>query len=111
MTIIWSDDGSTIYTTMSKHGDEPLVAISVANGAATWLIENEVVGPFGLVDGASTIAYLGGSTSDPGNIRLHTNGASKPLTQHNKWIAKAAHCPIEEVWYEARDGYKLQAGL
>lgn len=108
---VWSADGSAIYATVSRHGQQPLVKFDVASGEAETIIGDCVVGAFNISNGQAT--YFKGTLSDPGQLwtRDLASGEEKQLTGLNDWLSDIELGNVEEVWFESADGYKVQGWI
>ncbi|MCB8921303.1 MAG: S9 family peptidase [Ardenticatenaceae bacterium] len=120
----WSSDGRTLYAMSSVHGNQPLQAVSVADGSVTAVLavnsnqssvtsdqQPTVIGPFSFSADQSKMAFWGGSMADPGQIWLHdfASGETRPLTTFNADLfAELELGDISEVTFASKDGTELQ---
>lgn len=112
---LWSADGKVLYFQISEHGSTKLMAITVDGASLYSLIdENGCVGPFSLDRNQKKVAYFFGTMDDPGQIWIRDmeTGAVRQLTHVNADLfAHLQLSSVREVWFTARDGYKLQGWI
>ncbi len=112
-TAIWSADGSALYATVSRHGQQPLIKFDVATGEMSTLIGDCIVGLFSVNEDESQIVYFKGTLTDPGQlfVRDMASGEERQLTNLNDWLDETPLGNVEEVWFESADGYKVQGWI
>jgi dipeptidyl aminopeptidase/acylaminoacyl peptidase len=113
----WAPDSQKIYFQVTRHADQPLMALSISEESAT--VETVVAGP-GVV-GAFTfdktqanLAYFYGDMADPGQVWLRpmATGEGRPLTQVNhELLSELDLGHIEEVWFKGPEGNELQGWI
>ncbi len=118
MPPIWSADGQEVYCQATTRGNQWLAAFDAfGDPALRWVIDEPgVVGAFSLDEARDHIAYQWLTADDPGQIVVRSldNGASNPqaLTSFNRdWLAEIDHGMLEELWFNAPDGYELHGWI
>lgn len=101
----WSADSQTIYFQVTRHGKQPLMALSLADDEPqlNTLVAGGAVGSYSFDRDNAKVAYFQTNMTDPGQIWVQplTDGASCcQLTQHNEWLAEVELGQIEEVWFD-----------
>ena len=113
----WSPDGQTIYVQANHKGDVALMGFSPvgdAISAAQVIEEHGLVGPFTFDDAHQQLAYVLANQQSPGQLYVRNlrSGKDKQLTKLNQsWLRRLTLGQIEEVWFDARDGYKLHGWI
>ncbi|MCP5100023.1 MAG: S9 family peptidase [Chloroflexi bacterium] len=113
----WTPDGQTIYVQANHKGDVALMSFSPIGDAITAaqvIDEKGVIGPFTFDANHQQLAYVLANQQSPGQLYLRNlnSGKDKQLTKLNQnWLRRLTLGHIEEVWFEARYGYKLNGWI
>lgn len=108
----WSPDGERIYVQVSRHGDTTLMAAPVEGAATgiTRLVESPgVINTFTQDEAGLKLAYLHSTFYRPAELFLQDlqTGKTRQLSHQHEWLGEKELGRIEELWFEARDGYRL----
>ncbi len=113
----WAPDGNTIYVQSLHKGDVALMSFSPIGDAITAIqvIETPgLVGPYTFDKAHQKLAYVFSSLDEPGQLYVRdlNNGSERRLTKLNQsWLRRKDLGQIEEVWFNAKDGYKLHGWI
>lgn len=117
MSPTWAPDGNTIYVQALHKGDVALMSFSPIGDAITvnQLIETHgIVGPYTFDKAHQKLAYVLGNQDGPGQLYVRdlNKGSDRQLTKLNQsWLRRKALGNIEEVWFDAKDGYELHGWI
>ncbi|MFQ5421981.1 MAG: S9 family peptidase, partial [Anaerolineae bacterium] len=113
----WAPDGNTIYAQSITKGDVALLSFSPIGEAITAIrvIETSgLVGPYTFDKAHQKLAYVHGCFDGPGRLYVRdlNKGRDRQLTRLNQsWLRRLDLGQIEEVWFDAKDGYKLHGWI
>lgn len=108
----WSADGQRIRFQVSRHGNQPLMQVNVATGELSTVIEaNTIIGIAHTDRDEQVFGYMQATMSDPCQLFAKRGDEIVQLTQLNSWLADVPQCAVEEVWFESKDGYKVQGWI
>ncbi len=111
----WSPDGRTLYFQASRHGDTALMAVDVASSHISRVLETPgTVENFTLSADGQRLAYIFNNIESPSQLYALNLGTAQPrkLTRLNEsWLKRTDLGALEEVWFTARDGYKLHGWI
>ncbi|MCB8921785.1 MAG: S9 family peptidase [Ardenticatenaceae bacterium] len=111
----WSPDGQTLYFQVSQQGDTALMSVNVSSGEINRVIETPgVIENFTLDATGKTVAYTLNTMEMPGQLYTFNleKGRERKLTQLNEsWMRRLDMGEMEELWFEARDGYTLHGWI
>lgn len=107
----WSPDSRQIYYQVERQGDIRLMSVTVAEEPTVVQVVEAcgLVGAFTFDASQKKLAYTLATQQHPPQlfVRDTVSGQDKQLTRLNTWLTRKTLGAIEEVWFEARDGYKL----
>ena len=109
----WAPDGNTIYVQSIHKGDVALISFSPIGDAVTAIPVVEtpgLVGPYTFDKAHQKMAYVFSSLNGPGQLYLRdlSKDNDRQITNLNQnWLGRLELGQTEEVWFAARDGYKL----
>lgn len=111
----WSADGTKIYTILSQHGNQPVIALST-DGSGYELVSEETstIDGFSMDAAQTKIAYPKGSIDAPEEIAVQTlmPKAERKLTKFNQeWLDEIAWGNLEETWIDAPSGTRLHGWI
>lgn len=113
----WSPDGSKVYVQATVQGDVALMAVDLHDDkpAIRRIVDQPgVVGAFSFDDDGDTLAYMLNAQDLPVQLFVHEmeGGETRQLTHLNtKWFGDLKLGQVEEVWFTARDGYRLHGWI
>ncbi len=111
----WSPNGETIYFQASQHGDTALFACDLASGDVNRVLDAPgAVENFTFDESGLWMAYTLNTMEIPGQLYLRdmAKERSKKLTKLNEsWLRRLDLGEMEELWFEARDGYTLHGWI
>ena len=111
----WSPDGRRIYFQAAEHGKVQLRSIARdGSGLRTEIDERGVVGAYTFDEGHRRMAYFFGSMESPGQVRIWDlrTGKHRTIARPNRnLLARLDLGSVEEVWFEGKDGYRLQGWI
>ncbi|MCA9925644.1 MAG: S9 family peptidase, partial [Anaerolineales bacterium] len=112
----WSPDGNTIYVQSITKGDVALMSFSPIGDAITMMRVIEapgLVGPYTFDHAHQKMAYLLADLSSPAQLYVRdlSKGSDRQLTRQYNWLSRLDLGQIEEVWFDAHDGYKLHGWI
>lgn len=104
MPLTWSPDGQTLYFQVSRHGNQPIMALTLNEKMEL----REVAGTPGAIcaftfdQNHNQLAYLHANQHTPGEIWLQSlsNGTPQRLTHHHQWLEQIQFGQIEEHWID-----------
>ncbi|MCA9971374.1 MAG: S9 family peptidase [Anaerolineales bacterium] len=115
---VWTADSRRLYFQVSRHGDTALMCATLAADGGVSL-ERVVAAPgvvetFSLDTAGSKLAYVLNTLTSPGQLFVQdlATGQTRQLSKLNEsWLRKLDLGRFEEVWFEARDGYRLHGWI
>jgi dipeptidyl aminopeptidase/acylaminoacyl peptidase len=116
MAPTWSYDGQTLYFQVSRHGNQPLLALNVsqANAQPETIVGDGVVGAFSLDTEQKRLAYIYANARQPGElfVRDLDSGEARQVSQANsKLLDSLSLSDIEEIRFKSQDGYEIQGWI
>ena len=111
----WSDDSQTLYFRVNRDGNTEIARYNLAAGSID-IVVTGAAGDFVEVQGYSVgkgggLAYVGATTTVPGELFWLPAGASTPqkLTNVNgDWLNSVIVQPVTEIRYPSYDGASVQ---
>jgi len=111
----WSNDSSTLYFPVVRHGRSELCTIDLeGNNFKTIAGAHGVIGSFAFDADQTRLAYFMGKMNDPGQVYLQKIGSSEELQithVNEKLFSKIDLGQIEEVWIKGPDKNDLQGWI
>lgn len=111
----WSPAGNSLYFQTSHHADTALMAVDLPDGAVRRVLEAPgAVENFTFDESGHWMAYTMNTLEAPGQLYLRdmAKERSKKLTRLNEsWLRRLDLGDVEELWFEARDGYMLHGWI
>lgn len=116
MAPVWSPDGRNLYFQASRHGNQPLLALSWQHDkpALATVVGTGVVGAFSFDAAHERMAYIGADVRQPGElfVRQMAGGATRQVSSANDaLLAELALPEVEEVWFKSNDGTDVQGWI
>jgi dipeptidyl aminopeptidase/acylaminoacyl peptidase len=116
MAPVWSIDGRRLYFQASRHGNQPLLALSWQDEtpAPETVVGDGVVGAFTFDALQERVAYACADRRQPGElfVRQMADGATRQVSSANSDLLAALELPeVEEVWFKSKDGAELQGWI
>lgn len=111
---VWSADSQFIYVNASRHGGGPLVRFSLAGEVEHIINNGYMTAFFNFSQDEKRLMYYESQTLNPCQlfVKEMSKGETKQITNLNQTILENREFgQIEEVWFTARDGYKLQGWI
>jgi dipeptidyl aminopeptidase/acylaminoacyl peptidase len=108
----WSPDGKRITVQVSHHGTTVLKSVGLDGSLEDVIDAPGVVGTYSYDRSGRRLVALQGSFTDPGQVILHEDGASRALTRANAGLLGGIDLgKIEEVWFKGPEGNDLQGWI
>jgi dipeptidyl aminopeptidase/acylaminoacyl peptidase len=116
MAPVWSNDGRTLYFQASRHGNQPLLALSWQDDepALEPVVGSGVVGAFSFDAAQECVAYVCADLRQPGElfVRQMAGGATRQVSSANSDLLAGLDLPeVEEVWFKGKDGTDIQGWI
>jgi dipeptidyl aminopeptidase/acylaminoacyl peptidase len=117
MAPIWSADGHNLFFQVTRHGDTALMEVTLQGDEPliARVVETPgVLGPFTIDEKQEKLAFVMNTFDVPSQlyVRDMVDGRDRKLTHLNDgWLRHLDLGQIEEVWFEAADGYQLQGWI
>jgi dipeptidyl aminopeptidase/acylaminoacyl peptidase len=114
---VWSEDGTTIYFPVGRHGRGILQSVAVGSKARELehiIDEKGVVLQFSMDTAVSRVAYLFGDMDHPVDLYVRHIGTDKTrrLTEINRHILQGKELgTIDEVWMKGPNGNDLHGWI
>jgi dipeptidyl aminopeptidase/acylaminoacyl peptidase len=112
---VWGTDGKTLFFQVDQHGRTLLSKIDVGSHKLKTLIKFDgVVSGFSMDQNRSTIAYIHGTMTDPGQIAVFDMDNLKPkiITSLNEEMLNEIDLgTFEEVWFKGSNDNDLQGWI
>lgn len=112
----WSRDGRKLYFQAQRQGDIRLMSVTVEDEPVVECILDEagLIGSFTFDAKQEKLAYTWATQTHPAHLFVRDMGKAnaKQLSRFNtNWLRRLDLGEIEEVWFEARDGYPLHGWI
>jgi dipeptidyl aminopeptidase/acylaminoacyl peptidase len=116
MAPVWSRDGRLLYFQASRHGHQPLLALSWQDEepALESVVGEGVVGAFSFDAAQERLVYVGAGLHLPGEVfvRQMGDGAGRQVSGANSDLLAELKLPeVEEVWFNSKDGSEIQGWI
>ncbi len=115
MSPTWSSDSGKLYYQVEHKADVRLMSVTIDDELVVERVikESGLVGLFTFAANQEKVAYTVATQQHPAHLFVQNlgNGRAKQLTRFNPWLKRKTLAEIEEVWFAARDGYKLHGWI